>query len=109
MELPSKKDWPTYYQEIKRPQCLENIFVRTVSVAVQSECNGHLQKHIKRKEYHTPGEFATDVELVFSNAMTFNQEKTPIWEDARALRVCDLWFPTSKHHLETFYRILSAC
>lgn len=69
MELPSKKDWPTYYQEIKRPQCLENIF-----------------KHIKRKEYHTSGEFAADVELVFSNAMSFNQDHTPIWEDARILR-----------------------
>lgn len=27
MELPSKKDWPFYYKEIKRPQCIENIFV----------------------------------------------------------------------------------
>jgi hypothetical protein len=27
MELPSKKEWPLYYKEIKRPQCLENIFV----------------------------------------------------------------------------------
>lgn len=30
MELPSKKDWPMYYKQIKRPQCFENIFVRTV-------------------------------------------------------------------------------
>ncbi|KAF8078934.1 RSC complex protein [Lyophyllum atratum] len=45
MELPSKKDWPMYYKEIKRPQSLENIFVKT---------------HIKRKEYHTSSEFAAD-------------------------------------------------
>ncbi|KAF9469838.1 Bromodomain-containing protein, partial [Collybia nuda] len=69
MELPSKKDWPWYYKEIKHPQCLENIF-----------------KRIKRKEYHNSSEFAADVELVFSNAMAFNQEHTPIWEDARSLR-----------------------
>ncbi|KAF8625192.1 hypothetical protein AX15_005497 [Amanita polypyramis BW_CC] len=69
MELPSKKEWPIYYKEIKRPQCLENIF-----------------KHIKRKEYPSVAEFATDVELVFSNALTFNQEHTLIWEDARVLR-----------------------
>ncbi|KAF5385065.1 hypothetical protein D9615_001251 [Tricholomella constricta] len=71
MELPSKKDWPIYYKEIKRPQCFENIF-----------------KHIKRKEYHNAGDFAADVELVFANAMTFNQEHTGIWEDAKTLRDC---------------------
>ncbi|KIL71554.1 hypothetical protein M378DRAFT_174801 [Amanita muscaria Koide BX008] len=70
MELPSKKEWPIYYKQIKRPQCLEYIF-----------------KRIKRKEYLTSAEFAADVELVFSNAMTFNQEHTQIWEDARVLRV----------------------
>ncbi|KAG6910499.1 hypothetical protein DXG01_009918 [Tephrocybe rancida] len=69
MELPSKKDWPDYYRQIKRPQCLETIF-----------------KHIKRKEYATSNDFADDVELVFNNAMAFNQEHTGIWEDARALR-----------------------
>ncbi|PFH52268.1 hypothetical protein AMATHDRAFT_57287 [Amanita thiersii Skay4041] len=69
MELPSKKEWPMYYKEIKRPQCLENIF-----------------KRIKRKEYSSAVEFAADVELVFSNAMTFNVEHTLIWEDARVLR-----------------------
>lgn len=69
MELPSKKEWAIYYKEIKKPQCLENIF-----------------KRIKRKEYASAADFAADVELVFSNAMTFNQEHTPIWEDALALK-----------------------
>ncbi|KAG6900522.1 hypothetical protein C0993_009475 [Termitomyces sp. T159_Od127] len=69
MELPSKKEWPSYYKLIKKPQCLENIF-----------------KRIKRKEYATSSDFAADVELVFENAMTFNQEHTGIWEDAKALR-----------------------
>ncbi|TFK56612.1 Bromodomain-containing protein [Heliocybe sulcata] len=69
MELPNKKLWALYYKAIKRPQCLENIF-----------------KHLKRKEYHTSAEFARDVELVFSNALEFNQDHTPIWEDALTLR-----------------------
>ncbi|KAI0673783.1 Bromodomain-containing protein [Trametes maxima] len=69
MELPSRKQWPMYYQIIKKPQCLENIF-----------------KKIKRKEYHNPSDFANDVELVFSNALEFNQEHTQIWEDAVLLR-----------------------
>lgn len=45
------------------------------------------QRRIKRKEYHTAAAFAADVELVFSNAMAFNQDHTLIWEDALALRV----------------------
>ncbi|KAI0652506.1 Bromodomain-containing protein [Trametes meyenii] len=69
MELPSRKQWPMYYQIIKKPQCLENIF-----------------KKIKRKEYHNPSDFANDVELVFSNALEFNQEHTQIWDDAVLLR-----------------------
>ncbi|KAL7285080.1 hypothetical protein ACG7TL_000172 [Trametes sanguinea] len=69
MELPSRKQWPMYYQIIKKPQALENIF-----------------KKLKRKEYHNPSDFANDVELVFSNALEFNQEHTQIWEDAIKLR-----------------------
>jgi hypothetical protein len=45
------------------------------------------QKRIKRKEYYTMTDFADDVELVFSNAMAFNQDHTQIWEDALNLRV----------------------
>ncbi|KAI6136369.1 RSC complex protein [Pisolithus sp. B1] len=69
MEMPSKKDYPTYYKEIKRPICIETIF-----------------KRLKRKEYSTSEEFANDVELVFSNALTFNQEHSQIWEDADCFR-----------------------
>ena len=45
------------------------------------------QKRIKRKEYQNSSDFAADVELVFSNALTFNQDETLIWQDAMALRV----------------------
>ena len=46
-----------------------------------------IQRHLKRKEYHSSAHFAAEVELVFSNAFTFNQEHSPVWEDAMALRV----------------------
>ncbi|KAG2044404.1 Bromodomain-containing protein [Suillus americanus] len=69
MEMPSKKDYPMYYTQIKRPMCIETIF-----------------KHLKRKEYQTSLDFATDVELVFSNALEFNQDHSQIWEDAIVLR-----------------------
>ncbi|KAJ7754944.1 RSC complex protein [Mycena maculata] len=69
MELPSKKQWPSYYVQIKHPQCFDAIF-----------------KRLKRKDYLSSTEFADDVELVFSNAMDFNLEHTQIWEDALTLR-----------------------
>ncbi|KAJ7597482.1 RSC complex protein [Mycena floridula] len=69
MTLPSRKLWAYYYTLIKQPQCLETI-----------------AKQLKHKEYPSAAEFAADVELVFSNAMSFNQDHTPIWEDALALR-----------------------
>ncbi|KAH0838060.1 Bromodomain-containing protein [Lanmaoa asiatica] len=69
MEMPSKKDYPSYYKQIKRPMCLEYIF-----------------KRLKRKEYITSEEFANEVELVFSNALEFNQDHSQIWEDASILR-----------------------
>ncbi|KAL5519460.1 hypothetical protein ACEPAH_1143 [Sanghuangporus vaninii] len=69
MELPSKKKWAIYYKLISRPICLEDIF-----------------KRIKRKEYHTIPDFINDVDLVFSNAMSFNEDHSPIWEDALALK-----------------------
>ncbi|KAI0714860.1 Bromodomain-containing protein [Earliella scabrosa] len=69
MVLPNRKTWPMYYTIIKKPQCLDAI-----------------SKKLKRKEYSQPVDFANDVELVFSNALEFNQEHTQIWEDAVTLR-----------------------
>lgn len=69
MELPNKKLWPDYYQIIAQPMAFEIIF-----------------KHIKRKEYPTAAEFAKDVELVFDNALQYNQDHSQIWEDAQQLR-----------------------
>ena len=48
------------------------------------------QKKLKRKEYHTSGDFSRDVQLVFSNAMEFNAEGSQIYEDAQTLKVCSL-------------------
>lgn len=90
MELPNKKQWPIYYKLIKKPQCLENIFVRSRRADQPPLPHFYvlIQKRLKRKEYHAPMDFANDVELVFSNALEFNQEHTQIWEDAMVLRVC---------------------
>ncbi|KAI9438434.1 RSC complex protein [Lactarius psammicola] len=69
MELPNKKIWAIYYKTISRPMSFEKIY-----------------KHLKRKEYSNAAQFAQDVELVFSNAMQFNEDNTPLWEAARQLK-----------------------
>ncbi|TDL20995.1 Bromodomain-containing protein [Rickenella mellea] len=79
MDLPSKKKWPLYYKTIKRPICIEDIF-----------------KRIKRKEYETVADFMAEVELVFANALQFNDDHSPIWEDAVLLRV-RTFLPFSSH------------
>lgn len=45
------------------------------------------QKRIKRKEYATVQDFIDAVDLVFSNAMEFNEEHSEIWEDAMTMKV----------------------
>ncbi|KAF7307151.1 Stearoyl-CoA desaturase [Mycena indigotica] len=69
MELPSRKEWPDYYLQIRQPRCL-----------------GAIMKKVKDKAYLTIAEFADDVELVFKNAMQFNLDHTQIWEDALTLK-----------------------
>lgn len=89
MELPNRKLWPSYYKLIKRPRSFEMIFVSRlyVSVTVIFKFTLLRQKRLKRREYETPLDFANDVELIFSNALEFNQEHTQIWDDAIVLRV----------------------
>ncbi|KAA1468131.1 Bromodomain-containing protein [Dentipellis sp. KUC8613] len=69
MELPARKQWAIYYKTIQKPICFEKIY-----------------KHLKRKEYYNSATFAADVELVFSNALQFNEDHTPIWEAAQTLK-----------------------
>jgi hypothetical protein len=33
LDLPDKKIWAIYYEIIKKPQCIENIFVSEVAVS----------------------------------------------------------------------------
>lgn len=88
MQLPSKKLWPIYYIEIKKPECIDNIYVSLFLIfhSFLSQW-APFQKRLKRKEYHSASEFAADVELIFSNATTFNQDGTQIFIDATTLRV----------------------
>lgn len=76
---------------IKKPICVEDIFVcdplKAESEAGRQRSNLFSQKHIKRKEYTAVQSFMDDVELMFENAMLFNEEHSQIWEDALTLKV----------------------
>lgn len=88
MDLPSKKKWPLYYKLIKRPICIDDVFVcRSFPTFLSSSYLTMQQKRIKRKEYATVPDFMSDVDLIFTNAVQFNEEHSLIWEDAKALQV----------------------
>ncbi|CAE6338985.1 unnamed protein product [Rhizoctonia solani] len=69
MELVPKKDYPDYYRIIKKPIAF-----------------GPILKRIERKGYTSPKAFMDDVELVFSNAVLYNEDYSQIWKDAMFLQ-----------------------
>lgn len=54
-----------------------------------SSCLGlaDLQRNIKKGLYQTWTDFEVDVNLVWSNAMTFNEDGSQVYEDAKILKV----------------------
>ncbi|RKP27786.1 Bromodomain-containing protein [Syncephalis pseudoplumigaleata] len=69
--LPSKDDYPDYYEVITRPIALETI------------------KHtIDTGGYRSIGAFRADLEQMFTNAKTYNVRGSQIYADAVALQVC---------------------
>ncbi|KAJ1302544.1 hypothetical protein OPQ81_002861 [Rhizoctonia solani] len=69
MDLVPRKEYPDYYQIIKKPIAFTPIL-----------------KRIKAKGYASPKAFMDDVELVFSNAVLYNEDFSQIWKDAMYLR-----------------------
>jgi len=68
-ELPSREDYPDYYEVIEQPIALDQIKEKLANSAYKSET-----------------ELATDMELLFSNAKHYNQEDSQVYEDAVALQ-----------------------
>lgn len=66
--LPDKAELPEYYQVIQHPMAYDI-----------------LKKKAKRKKYQSIEEFMKDVELMFSNAMTFNEDGSDIHKWAQEL------------------------
>ncbi|BGO90326.1 hypothetical protein NBRC10512_005569 [Rhodotorula toruloides] len=69
MTLPDRDAWPDYYQVIPRPVSFE---------VVRSRLN--------KRSYHGVQHFVDDVNMIFSNAMFYNEEGSRIWKDALFLQ-----------------------
>ncbi|GAA5868640.1 hypothetical protein JCM8547_003764 [Rhodosporidiobolus lusitaniae] len=68
--LPSRLDYPDYYQLIKNPVAFDIIKGR-----------------INKLAYPTVQRFMDDVNQIFENAMFYNQEESIIWQDAALMKV----------------------
>lgn len=68
MELPSREEYPDYYQFIREPICF-----------------GDMERKLERKEYINPYAWDKDMRLMLSNAKFYNEEGSQVWNDAQAL------------------------
>lgn len=67
--LPDKQANPHYYQEIKEPIAVDII-----------------KRKAKRKKYNSLDHFTKDLDLMFRNAMEYNQDESDIYKDAVELQ-----------------------
>ncbi|GAA6046906.1 hypothetical protein JCM3770_003422 [Rhodotorula araucariae] len=68
-ELPSRRDYPDYYLLITHPISLKEI-----------------KKKVNSGTYPNTDAFAADIHQMLNNAMTYNEEGSVVYEDARLLR-----------------------
>ncbi|KAI5817477.1 hypothetical protein BZA77DRAFT_245029 [Pyronema omphalodes] len=67
-KLPEKKEFPEYFEEITNPIALDIV-----------------RKNVKRRVYKTLDQFVKDMELMFNNAKTFNEDDSQLFIDAEEL------------------------
>jgi chromatin structure-remodeling complex subunit RSC1/2 len=66
--LPDKTQNPGYYIEIKEPMAVDLI-----------------KRKVKRKKYQSLEHFMKDMELMFHNAMQYNEDESDLYKDAKEL------------------------
>ncbi|KAM0286261.1 hypothetical protein ACHAQH_000990 [Verticillium albo-atrum] len=67
--LPPKRDFPDYYILITQPISMKQIEMK-----------------IKKEKYTSLGDLKTDVDLMFSNCQTYNEEASLLYQDAQTLQ-----------------------
>lgn len=87
MELPDGNLYPQYYVVIHRPMCFTHILVSEYHRFISTCLLIRIQRKIPRHEYTTATSWGQDVELIFHNAHTFNEDASPIVAQAKALQV----------------------
>lgn len=70
MRLPSKRQYPDYYELIKRPMSLDEV-----------------KKGLDHGSYQSLQQVKIDIVQCFTNAKKYNQKESPIWLDAKFLHV----------------------
>lgn len=94
MELPSRQDYPEYYEFVKNPICFNSIKVATLSFVLSSFFLKSLflfyfglQGKLQSVKYHCLEEFEADLLTTFKNAKEFNEVGSQIHDDAILLEV----------------------
>lgn len=70
MRLPSKRQYPDYYEIIKNPIALDDVKIK-----------------LDENAYSSLEELRQDLEMCFKNAKKYNQRESVIWKDAKTLQV----------------------
>ena len=86
--LPSRREWPQYYAIIDKPIAFDTIQVRSLlpHTIAALLLVAPAQKKLKKKSYRTTNDFGADVELLFDNALKFNEDNSAVWIAAQTLR-----------------------
>lgn len=71
LELPSRVEYPDYYEYIKDPICMNII-----------------KRKINKKEYQSLREFWLDLKLLCNNCRTYNEDGSVLYQDANMIEVC---------------------
>ncbi|KAI8601712.1 Bromodomain-containing protein [Dissophora ornata] len=86
LALPSKEEYPEYYEVIKSPMSLQLVLSR-----------------IKSGHYKTVDDFDREFQLIFENALIFNEDGSRINKDARVLLKL---FNTRKKDIYASYKLV---
>lgn len=90
VDLPKKRDYPEYFQIIQNPICMKMI-----------------DKKIKKKEYSSLMDMKADVDLLCTNAKTYNDDGSVLFVDAILIQVCSLPQSLQLQSILTLPRTLS--
>jgi len=73
IELPPRNDYPSYYQVIKNPICMDQI-----------------AKKINKKQYQGIKEFRNDIGLLCNNCREYNEDGSLLYQDANLIEVSNI-------------------